>query len=102
MKTGKPVWRVIAESVSTDRKKGLRMYHVIAPEMEITPRGSRSNEWNVKEVCQEKGYNIISAIFLGFTSPAPAGAIDISQIPEKEDEEIVIVKKKPFNKHKKR
>lgn len=101
MKTGKPVWRVIAEAVSTDKKKGLRTYHVIAPEMEQTPRGQRSNEWNVKEVCQEKGYNIISAIFLGFTSPAPAGSIDISQIPAKDEEEKT-PKKKPFNKHKKR
>lgn len=99
MKTGKPLWRVFAES-SRDKKE-TRQYHVIAPEMEVTPRGTRSNEWNVKEVCAEKGWNITSAMFLGMVHQTPTGTIDISNVPEKEVEDKPKKDfKKPFKKRK--
>jgi hypothetical protein len=81
-KHGKPMWRVIAES---SNKKEVRLYNVIADEMEITSRGSRSNEYNVKEACIEKGFNIIGAMFLGYVKQIPKNSIDISNADDEED-----------------
>lgn len=100
-KNGKPLWRVTAEHTKADKSKITRQYHVVAPEMETTPRGTRSNEYNVREVCNEKGFYIQSAMFLGFVKQLPTNAIDISNLPEK-DEDTKPKKefKKPFKKRK--
>ena len=100
-KNGKPLWRVTAEHSKADKSKITRQYHVVAPEMETTPRGTRSNEYNVREVCNEKGFFITSTMFLGFVKQLPANTIDMSSLPEK-DEETPKKKfvKKPFQKRK--
>ncbi len=89
----------MSEPVKTDKSKELRYYHVIAPEEETTSRGKRSNEYNVREVCIEKGYNIIGCMFLGNVKNVPLNSIDILDMPEKEEDDKPKKSfKKPFNK----
>lgn len=98
MRHGKPLWRVMLQS--TKNKAYLRTYYVIAPEMEITTRGTRSNQWSVIEACQEKGFTAYSALFLGFVSLVPEGAIDLSKVNENDELDEVVENKDKFNRRK--
>lgn len=87
---GKPLWKVILQSIKN--KNHLRTYYVIAPEMEITARGIRSNEWAVREICDDKGFKIYSSLFLGFVSQIPDGALDLNKLNEKSNSIEVVGK----------